>query len=47
METFAGLLAANDISFRHGDDADFDAELALEQQVREYARGRRALMSGR
>jgi hypothetical protein len=27
-------------SFRHGDDADFDAELELEQRVRAYARGR-------
>jgi putative nucleotidyltransferase with HDIG domain len=39
VETFAGLLASNDISFRHADDADFDAELALEQKIREYARG--------
>jgi len=45
VETFAGLLASKDLSFRHGDDADFDAELALEHRVRDYARGGRALMS--
>jgi putative nucleotidyltransferase with HDIG domain len=39
VETFAGLLASEDLSFRHGDDADFDAELALENRVRDYARG--------
>ena len=47
VETFAGLLTSEDISFRHGDDADFDAELALEKKIREYARGSRPLMSGR
>jgi putative nucleotidyltransferase with HDIG domain len=47
VEAFAGLLASEDISFRHADDADFDAELALEHRIRDYARGRRALMSGR
>jgi putative nucleotidyltransferase with HDIG domain len=47
VEAFAGLLESEDISFRHADDADFDAELALEHRVRDYARGRRALMSGR
>jgi putative nucleotidyltransferase with HDIG domain len=45
VDTFAGLLASEHISFRHGDDADFDAELALEHRVRDYARGRRALTS--
>jgi putative nucleotidyltransferase with HDIG domain len=47
VEAFTGLLESEHISFRHADDADFDAELALEQRVRDYARGRRALMSGR
>jgi len=40
VERFAALLAAKELSFRHGDDADFDAELALGQRVRDYARGR-------
>ena len=34
------VLAAEGIRFRHGDDADFDAELALEHRVTAYARGR-------
>jgi HD-GYP domain-containing protein (c-di-GMP phosphodiesterase class II) len=41
VEAFTRLLAAKDISFRHADDADFDAEIALGERVREYARGRR------
>jgi putative nucleotidyltransferase with HDIG domain len=40
VHTFAELLASKELSFRHGDDADFDAELALEHRVRAYARGR-------
>jgi putative nucleotidyltransferase with HDIG domain len=47
VDAFTGLLASEHISFRHADDADFDAELALEQKIREYARGSRPLMSGR
>jgi putative nucleotidyltransferase with HDIG domain len=47
VETFVRLLASEDISFRHADDADFDAELELERRIRDYARGGRALMSGR
>jgi putative nucleotidyltransferase with HDIG domain len=43
VEAFVELLATKDLSFRHADDADFDAELALEQRVREYARGRRQI----
>jgi HD-GYP domain-containing protein (c-di-GMP phosphodiesterase class II) len=47
VDAFTGLLESEHISFRHADDADFDAELALEQKIREYARGSRPLMSGR
>ena len=47
VDAFGSLLESEDISFRHADDADFDAELALEQRVRVFARGRRALMSRR
>jgi putative nucleotidyltransferase with HDIG domain len=47
VEAFAGLLDAEHISFRHADDADFEAELALEHRIREHARGRRPLMSER
>jgi putative nucleotidyltransferase with HDIG domain len=41
VETFAGILASKDLSFRHGDDADFEAELAFERRVRTHARRRR------
>jgi putative nucleotidyltransferase with HDIG domain len=41
VEAFARLLAAKDISFRHADDAEFEAELAFETRVRDYARARR------
>jgi putative nucleotidyltransferase with HDIG domain len=40
VEAFVNLLAAKDISFRHADDAEFEAELAFESRVREYARPR-------
>jgi putative nucleotidyltransferase with HDIG domain len=41
VEAFVALLASKALSFRHADDADFDAELELEHRVRDYARGRR------
>jgi putative nucleotidyltransferase with HDIG domain len=41
VEAFADLLAAEHISFRHADDAEFEAELAFESRVRDYARPRR------
>jgi putative nucleotidyltransferase with HDIG domain len=40
VEVFARLLAAKDLSFRHADDAEFEAELAFESRVRDYARPR-------
>jgi putative nucleotidyltransferase with HDIG domain len=43
VETFASVLDAKDLSFRHGDDADFEAELAFERRVRAYARRRRRM----
>jgi HD-GYP domain-containing protein (c-di-GMP phosphodiesterase class II) len=47
VEAFATVLASEDLSFGHGDDADFEAELAFERRVREYAHRRRGLMSAR
>ena len=41
VDAFVALLAAKDISFRHADDAEFEAELAFESRVRDYARPRR------
>ena len=37
VDAFISLLARNDVAFRHADNADFDAELKLEERVREYA----------
>ncbi|HVE67581.1 MAG TPA: HD-GYP domain-containing protein [Solirubrobacteraceae bacterium] len=41
VDAFISLLARNDVAFRHGDNADFDAELRLEDRVREYAQAPR------
>jgi putative nucleotidyltransferase with HDIG domain len=43
VEAFASVLASERLSFGHGDDADFEAELAFEHRVRAYARRRRGL----
>jgi putative nucleotidyltransferase with HDIG domain len=43
VEMFASILESRDLSFRHGDDADFEAELAFERRVRAYARRRRRM----
>jgi putative nucleotidyltransferase with HDIG domain len=43
VEAFARVLASEELSFGHGDDADFEAELAFEHRVRAYARRRRGL----
>ncbi len=37
VEAFIAVLAGQDMRFRHGEDADFDAELALEARVHELA----------
>jgi putative nucleotidyltransferase with HDIG domain len=39
VDVFVRLLAGRDMRFRHGVDADFDAELALERRVHAYAAG--------
>jgi HD-GYP domain-containing protein (c-di-GMP phosphodiesterase class II) len=38
VELFAEIIAATDVAFRHGEDADFDRELQIERRVRAYAR---------
>jgi putative nucleotidyltransferase with HDIG domain len=40
VDAFVRLLAAKDIAFRHADDAEFEAELAFDVRVRDYARPR-------
>jgi putative nucleotidyltransferase with HDIG domain len=37
VEIFVGILQQNDLRYRHGEDADFETELALERRVHEYA----------
>ena len=37
MELFIKILAGKDVRFRHGEDADFDAELGLDKRVEEYS----------
>ena len=37
VNVFIDLLAGRDVRYRHGEDADFDAELGLEKRVHAYA----------
>ena len=37
VEVFVELLAGRDLSYRHGEDADFETELPLEKRVHAYA----------
>ena len=39
VAVFIALLESKQLAFRHGDDADFEAELAFDHRVRDYARG--------
>jgi putative nucleotidyltransferase with HDIG domain len=39
VAVFVGLLSEKNLSFRHGEDADFDAELGVEKRVERYAAG--------
>jgi len=36
VELLVEVLAGRDVEYRHGEDANFDAELALERRVHEY-----------
>ena len=31
------MLAGKDVRFRHGEDADFDAELGLDKRIEDYS----------
>jgi putative nucleotidyltransferase with HDIG domain len=42
VEHFVAILAEEGVGFRHGDDADFEAELDFERRVRDYAAPRSA-----
>jgi putative nucleotidyltransferase with HDIG domain len=37
VELFVELLGEKDFTYRHGEDADFETELALDRRIREYA----------
>lgn len=39
VELFAEMLADKDIAYRHGEDADFEAELALDKRIHDYVAG--------
>jgi putative nucleotidyltransferase with HDIG domain len=42
---FVGMVERGDVVFRHGDDADFDAELDFERRVIEYAAPRTEVLA--
>jgi putative nucleotidyltransferase with HDIG domain len=37
VEAFVKILESKDVAYRHGEDADFETELALDRRVTEYA----------
>ncbi len=39
VEAFVDVLSTKDLAYRHGDDADFDAELAIEKRIHDYVLG--------
>jgi len=39
VSTFAELLATKELHYRHGEDADFETELAVEKRIARYATG--------
>jgi putative nucleotidyltransferase with HDIG domain len=36
VEIFAAILADKDLAYRHGEDADFEAELSLDRRIHDY-----------
>ena len=45
VEVFVILLEARELRYRHGEDADFDAELALKRRILAYAEGYRRVIA--
>lgn len=39
VELFVNVLADKDLAYRHGEDADFEAELALDKRIHDYVGG--------
>jgi putative nucleotidyltransferase with HDIG domain len=46
VELFIEMLADKDIAYRHGEDADFEAELALDKRIHDYVASGGAPASG-
>ena len=38
VEAFIEVLDGKDLAYRHGEDADFEAELALDKRIHDYVR---------
>jgi HD-GYP domain-containing protein (c-di-GMP phosphodiesterase class II) len=36
VDVFIEVLASKDFAYRHGEDADFDTELALDRRIQDY-----------
>jgi HD-GYP domain-containing protein (c-di-GMP phosphodiesterase class II) len=36
VDLFVGVLADKDVAYRHGEDADFERELALDRRIHDY-----------
>src|SRR4051812_1756621 len=46
VEVFVKILESKDVAYRHGEDADFETELALDRRVHEYASSEEPLLTG-
>src|SRR3954447_710332 len=46
VEVFVKILESKDVAYRHGEDADFETELALDRRVHEYASSDEPLLRG-
>lgn len=46
VEVFAEILDGKDLAYRHGEDADFEAELALDKRIYDYVAATPAVTTG-
>jgi HD-GYP domain-containing protein (c-di-GMP phosphodiesterase class II) len=46
VEIFVQILEGKDLAYRHGEDADFEAELALDKRIHDYVAATPAVTSG-
>jgi putative nucleotidyltransferase with HDIG domain len=47
VDAFSELLEGKDLAYKHGEDADFEAELALDKRIHDYVSAQRPDASGR